>query len=126
MKYAPQASDALKYWSWFQLIFNNLLIYYALVHIAEFSYFDLLMYTIFIGLSIFAYTSLMDRDLIAVIAEFAKAALGFALIVRLGGWFGADEYICGATIGMSIYIILSLSATLYFSFGEERYKIKQA
>ncbi len=126
VKYEPQASNSLKYWSWFQLIFNNLLIYYALVHIAEFSCFDLLMYTIFIGLSIFAYTSLMDRDLIAVIAEVVKAILGFTLIIRAGSWFGAEEYISGANIGISLYILFSFFATFYFSLGEKRYKIKQA
>ena len=63
----------------------------------------------------------MDRDLISVIAEVFKACLGLILIVRLGGWFGVDDYIPGATVIMITYIIASLLATLYFNFGEKRY-----
>ena len=126
VKYEPQASTLLKRWSWFQLLFNNLLIYYALIHIADFSFFDLAMYALFIAFSIFAYTSLMDRDLISVIAEIFKVTLGLILIVRLGGWFSVDEYIPGATIIMIVYIISSLIATLYFNFGERRYTTVEA
>ena len=121
VKYEPQSSLSLKYWSWFQLIINNLLIYYALVHIADMNYFDLLMYAIFVSLSIFSYTSLMDRDLIAVMAETAKVILGVVLIIRLDGWFGADAYIAGATLLLCIYMACSFCATLYFSFVEKRY-----
>lgn len=119
-KYAPPASPNLKAWSWFQLIFNNALIYYALIHIASFSYFNLLMYALFIGLSIFAYTSLMDRHPIAVATEIAKAALGISLIYRLEGWFDIDDYISGATIIMIVYILVSLIASYYFTYIERR------
>jgi len=63
----------------------------------------------------------MDRDLISVIAEIFKTTLGLILIVRLGGWFGVDEFIPGATTLMIVYIIGSLLATIYFNFGEKRY-----
>jgi len=68
----------------------------------------------------------MDRDLISVIAEIFKVTLGLILIVRLGGWFGVEEYIPGATIIMIIYIISSFIATLYFNFGEKRYTTVEA
>lgn len=119
-KYAPYASPGLKSWSWFQLIANNGLIYYALIHIAEFSYFNLMMYAIFIGLSIFAYTSLMDRHPIALLTEGLKVLFGFTLIYRLNGWFGVDEYLNGATAMMVVYIIVSLGMSIYFTQWEKR------
>lgn len=119
-KYQPETSSSLKSWSWTQLIINNALIFYMLVHIADFSYMDLLMYVIFIGVSVFAYTSLMDRDFIAVPAEVIKFTLGIVLIYRLGSWFGMDDYFSGATLSMAIYMVISLGASLYFTFVESR------
>lgn len=117
-KYEPAASTLMKAWSWFQLIFNNLLLYYILVHIADFSIGDVAMYLLFIALAIFAYTSLMDKDLINVPFEIIKAVLGITLIWRLDGWYGLDQYIPGATVIMVVYIGTSLMMSLYFTFIE--------
>ena len=124
VKYEPLTSFQLKFWSWFQLIFNNILIYYALIHIADFSSIDLISYAAFIALSIFAYTSLMDRDFIAIIAESLKAIFGITLIIRMGSWFNADVYIAGSTLIMISYIIISWAAAFYFTFVENRYQLK--
>jgi alkylglycerol monooxygenase len=119
-KYSPYASPLLKAWSWFQLILCNFLVFYMLLHITDFGYVDLMMYVIFIAISIFAYTSLMDRDLIAIPAETIKLTLGFVLIYRLGSWFQMDEVIPGATLMMAAYMVISFVLSLYFTFVESR------
>lgn len=117
-KYAPPASAFLQAWSWAQLIIHNLLIYYALVSIADFQYSDLIWYVVFLMVSIFAYTTLMDRNPLAVPVELLKVVIGGFLIYRMGGWFMLETQISGATTLMIIYLVVSALLTIYFSFYE--------
>lgn len=118
-KYMPYATSGLKYWSWFQLVFFNLMLYYILVHIADFRLVDIFSCLGFIAVSIFSYTSLMDRDFIAVPMEIAKVIIGFVLIARMGGWYRMDEWVFdGATYAVAGYLIVSLVVTGYYSFYE--------
>jgi len=70
-------------------------------------------------ISIFAFTSMMDRHPIAFPVELAKLAIGIALIYRMGGWYMMDSYISGATYMMIIYMGLSVLLTGYFSYVEK-------
>lgn len=114
VKYNPDTTPSLRAWSWFQLIFCNLLLYYMLTHIADFGAADILIYSVFIFLAIFAYTSLMDNDFIAIIAELAKFGWGTYIIVQQGDWFGLDTMVPGSTIIIGLYLIVSLILTMLF------------
>lgn len=122
-KYDSQTSTALQYWTWFQLVFNNLLIYYLLSTIADYSFPNVLLYAAFLMVSIFGYTSLMDKHRIAVGAEFIKLVFGSVLIWRMGGWFTLDQIIPGATVMIAVYLVLSLVISIYFikTEGENRF-----
>lgn len=120
VKYDTPTSSGLKLWAWFQLIFHNLLMYHMLVNIANLGYGDLLLYATFLFLSIFAYTSLMDRHPIAVIAEGAKFLFGAYIIAQVGGWYGLEGIIPGAAAIVGLYIIVSLGLTIYYTFFEGR------
>ena len=115
-KYETTYDSGLKAWAWFQLIFHNLLMYYMLVRIADLGFTDVVMYASFLFLSIFAYTSLMDRHPIAVIAEGVKFIFGAYILTQVGGWYGMENLIPGAGIIIGIYIGTSLVITLYYTF----------
>lgn len=115
-KYESSATPGLKAWAWFQLIFHNLLMYYMLVNIADLGYLDVILYATFLFLSIFAYTSLMDRHPIAVLAEGVKLFFGAYIITQSGGWYGMDSVIPGATFIIGAYIAISMGVTLYYTF----------
>ncbi len=117
-KYDPKVSSALQIWSWIQLVINNLLMYYILVSIADFQFVDILLYCTFLMISIFAYTTLMDKHIWAVWAEIVKMAFGIFLIVRMDGWYALDGIIPGATAMVITYLIISTGITLYFSYFE--------
>lgn len=121
-KYEPEASNFLKGWSWFQLVIHNLLMYHMLVYIADFQFIDLLWYSAFLAISIFAYTTLMDRHPWAVGAEAVKAVLGLFLIYRMDGWFLLDNVFNGATWMIIIYLLASLGLTVYFTYYEKKLK----
>ena len=120
-KYNTPYSLLLLYWSWFQLLLHNLLIYYMLFHIADFPFVDIFTYCSFIMLSIFAYTTLMDRHQLAVPLELAKLLLGGALVYQMNGWYLMDEYVfSGATNFLMAYLVLSAAITIYISWFEQK------
>lgn len=119
-KYDSHASRLLTAWSWAQLVIHNLLMFYMLVHIADFQYSDVLLYAGFLFVSIFAYTTLMDQHKMALPIEALKLLLGLFLIYKMDGWFMMDEYIMsGATAIISIYFMLSSALTAYFLYYEK-------
>ncbi len=120
VKYEKPYDLGLKAWAWFQLIFTNLLMYFMLINIAELNVAHITLYATFLFISIFAYTSLMDRHPVAVFAEITKVGLGIYIITQLGGWFGLEEWIPAATLFMGLYIGISMAITIYYSFFERR------
>lgn len=118
-KYNPYASNFLKGWSWMQLVVNSLLMYFLLAQIGEFGVEEITMYSIFLFISIFAYTTLMDRHVLAVPTELLKLAIGVWIIYQTGGWFSLDTVIGGATFFMLFYMFVSALLTIYFIFFEK-------
>lgn len=119
-KYHTPASPFLVAWSWAQLLCTLALMGYVLLHVAQFAFVDVFLYATFLMLSIFAYTALMDRHWVAVLAEFLKVGFGFYLIHRMNGWYDLDVLLPHATLGVMAYLVLSLLLTLYFSWIEKK------
>lgn len=113
-KYDTPASIPLQAWSWFQLIFHNVLIYFILSNITEFSFQHICLYVIFLMVSIFAFTTVMDKHDLAIPVEVIKTVIGVTILSFLGAWFLMDSIIPGFTIIMSIYLIMSFIMTIYF------------
>lgn len=116
-KYDTKASPALHVWSWVQITMTLLFISYLFGNIASINALNayyIYIYGLFIFLSVYAYTDLMDRNKYAIVWEVIKNSLGIAIILQTGDWFGADalspvlKYIIGA------YFILSTMVTLWF------------
>lgn len=108
-KYRIPTATWLLAWFWAQLILHVALEMYLFAHISDYGYGDILAYGLFLGVSIFAYTSLMDRHWVALPFEVAKVALGAFLMYRLNGWYAMDQYLPHATVLMGLYLALSLS-----------------
>ena len=117
-KYDTTASRFFIGWSWTQFVLTLLLMYHLLVGIADFSFNDVLFYATFLMISIFSYTTLMDRHRGAIPVEIVRAALGLGLIYHLGGWFGLEEWLAGIVLILATYFVISLGMTVYFSLFE--------
>ena len=118
-KYDSNPSDFLKGWSWFQLIFHNLLMYFLLTQFGKFEAIDIMWYSIFLFVSIFSYTTLMDRHVFAIPAEVIKLTLGLWIIYTVGAWYNLDEIFAGGSILMMVYLVVSMLLTFYFIFFEK-------
>jgi alkylglycerol monooxygenase len=114
-KYQPPSSTLLQAWSWFQLIFHFMLMMYAFNRIAEFSFTNSVLHGGFIVLSVFAYTTLMDRSRWAIWAEGVKLLVATVLLYSLDGWFFIDDFINGGSLLMAGYFLLSFLMSFLFS-----------
>jgi sterol desaturase/sphingolipid hydroxylase (fatty acid hydroxylase superfamily) len=117
VKYDSNPSQGLKIWSWIQLAIHFSLIFHILITFVQFEYLQVMLYAGFLMVSIFAYTSLMDRSKMAIWAELIKAVFGFGLLLWQGGWFGLNE-IPGASYLVAAYFIISITITSLFLFTE--------
>lgn len=119
-KYDVPSSAVMKAWSWLQLIIHNLLMYFILVRIGDFNLFQIGLYASFLMVSIFAYTSLMDRHIVSLPMEIIKNVLGFILMYKMDGWFGIDTFMNGLSVAIGTYFVISLILNFYFLFFESR------
>jgi sterol desaturase/sphingolipid hydroxylase (fatty acid hydroxylase superfamily) len=119
-KYATNASFLFTAWSWFQLVVTVATMYYLLVHIAKLNFLEIVEYASFLMISIFAYTSLMDKHSMALYAEIIKCGLGFYILWQLKGWFGLDSIIPNISYAFGVYLLCSLLLTYYFLYLEKQ------
>ena len=123
VKYAPPITGNLKAWSWFQFVIMNVFTMHLLLNIVEIPFDGLLLYGLFLGLMIYAYTALMDQDRFAFLFEVLKVAFGIGIIVYSGGWFGAEQTTAMVPMVVAGYLIVSLGVVGYFSFRESSIEV---
>ncbi len=120
LKYDTHASTGLIAWSWMQLVLTIILMGYILLNVADFEFVDVFLYAVFLMISIFAYTALMDKHWVALPAEIIKLAFGLFLIYRMNGWYDLDLLLPNATAYITVYLGSSFLVTLYFTFSEQK------
>jgi len=113
-KYDTEGSIGLKIWSFLQLTITVVMTLFMFNHIADYNFAFILLGGLFVMVSVFAYTTLMDRHQFAIVPEMIKVAIGMVLISTIGGWFGISSIV------FSIYLLLSLGLTAYFSFVDKK------
>jgi len=115
-KYETEGSLLFKGWCWVQFFISSALTLYMFSQIANFWFAYVLLGGLFIMVSIFAYTTLMDGHRMALIAEIIKVGLGIFLLITMGSWFNLNEVFSLATVFFIAYIILSLCVTIYYCY----------
>lgn len=113
-KYAPEASVALRTWTWIQFLFTFALINYFFINIANIGTPNIFVYGGFLFLCVFAYTELMDKNPYAWAWEALKNAIGLFLIYQ-NGWFGMSETMPWGTVALASYFVLSSIVVALFA-----------
>lgn len=116
-KYDTKASPSLHVWSWVQITMTLLFISYLFGNIAPINALNasyIYVYGLFVFLSVYAYTELMDRNKYAIVWELIKNSLGIAIILQTGDWFGATALSPFIKYGVGTYFLLSTIVTLWF------------
>ena len=119
-KYDTIASPLFKVWAVGQLLITLLLMMFLFNNIGTIPFSSVLLYGLFLFVNIFAYTSLMDGNLIGIAAEVFKFALGIIILyINDYQWFNIDNSIPSGTMIVLGYLVLSLTSSAYFYLYEK-------
>ena len=114
IKYHTDISKGLLWWSWFQFILTNLFLYHLILQFASLDAMQILLYSIFLFLSIFGFTSLMDVHVIGLIFESVKSLFGLFIIWFTRGWFGLENQLPMSSTILSAYLLTAAFLAVYF------------
>jgi len=114
-KYGPQLPKWLQVWSWFQFVFTFLTMMYMFNMLTTIVYSQALIFGGFIALSIFSYTTLMDRHRWALAVELLRVAVGVGIVLWQGDWFLLGTHVPFGAQLLLAYLALSLAVTYYFT-----------
>ena len=121
-KYDPVYSAAFVGWSFFQMASNLALLCFFFYRMGALPYKESLLYGGFLMVSIFAYTSVMDKKAYGVLATFVQAAFGISIIMLTGDWFGMKDIWPSFTTILIGYMAITALAALAFMLTEFRTK----
>ena len=114
-KFNPNHSKAMEIWSVFQLLLMLPYLFYLFGNIASIGSPGIFYYGLFIFLSVYSLTELMDGNNYAIVWEIIKTIYVIWLISDQQGWFGAEK-ISSVIPGIIVFIqLLGILAAFYFS-----------
>ncbi|MEA1786859.1 sterol desaturase family protein [Arenibacter sp. GZD96] len=117
-KYATPWSSFFKVYIVGQLLANlcfMLFLFYNFEHIGSS---NSLIYGIFILLSVFSYTALMDQHRYAIWSELFRALAGVFFIIVSGNWFGINVLFVSGDRWVLLYFVTTILGSVYFGFWE--------
>ena len=120
-KYDTPASKPQLFWYWIQILLTLFFISYLFGNIAyinSLNPFYIYIYGIFIFLSVYAYTDLMDLNKHAWIFETIKNLFGAAILLYIGDWFGSSKWSLGINYVLFGYFVAATLITYYLSRKE--------
>jgi sterol desaturase/sphingolipid hydroxylase (fatty acid hydroxylase superfamily) len=124
-KYDPETSFLLKAWCWFQLGALLLFISYLFGNIAKIGPPMIYVYGLFVFLSVYALTDLLDQNRYAYVWEIIRSGLGIGILVITNNWFGIRQYGDGMVGILAAYFAVSLAGVFYISkFGKHPLELK--
>ncbi len=119
-KYQTEATRSMAWYVVFQLLATTLLIMLMFHNFSNLGRQDLLFYGIFLLVSVYGFTSMMDKAWYAPIVEILRSLIGLSLIVYTGSWFGAAEVIPMGKELVMLYFVITFMATIYFARYEDK------
>jgi len=117
-KYMPSTSIYLKIWAWTQLIVTFLLTMFLIVQIAVIAKTAVFVYASFIFLTVYSYTSLMDKSKYAYFIELLRLFYALLIINFYGGWFVLNNFVHQGTSILLVYFIFSAIISIAFDHFE--------
>ena len=117
-KYGNQHSELLKYWSVFQLFSTLGLISYLFGNIGTIGLPNIFVFGLFIFLTVYSYTELMDTSKFSVFWEGLRFLFALGILYFYGDWFGMSALIPYSNLILIAYFSLSLVMSSYFVFVE--------
>ncbi len=114
-KYDPQTSPTLKAWSWFHLVVLLLFISYLFGNIASIGSPMIYLYGLFIFLSVYAITDLLDNNRYAFVWEIIRSGIGLAILITTRDWFGLKQFSPWSLWVLAIFFVVSMVGAFLMS-----------
>lgn len=121
-KYDSQISKALQIWVTVQTVIILFMGAHFFGSIAAIGSPGIFWYGLFIFLSVYSLTELMDGHPRSWIYEAWRVGFGFYFLVVQKDWFKLDLYFSGSSTLIAVYFFITLAGVLYFNFAELRKK----
>ncbi|WP_394758761.1 sterol desaturase family protein [Flavobacterium sp.] len=113
-KFGTENSNKLIAWSVTQLLITLLFITYLFDNIAKIGLPSIFIYGLFIFITIYSYTELMDKNKYSFLWEIIRFTFAIAILNYYGDWFGLDSLIPIGTYIVMGYLAVSLIVNIYF------------
>lgn len=117
-KYGTNNSPLLTYWSVSQVLITLLFVAYLFNNVASIGIPTIFIYGLFILLTIYSYTDLMDKSRFSVYWEALRMLFAFGIIYYFGDWFGLNVTLPIGTYLIIVYLLSSFTMSLYFAVFE--------
>jgi hypothetical protein len=105
-KFDTRLPSPILAWAWVRLAVTLVLILDLFFRFGAIGLPGVYLYGLFLGVTIFGLTAMLDRARYAVIADGLGAALALWLMAREGGaWFGAPV---GVAMGVAVFVVMSV------------------
>ncbi|MFM8911712.1 MAG: sterol desaturase family protein [Flammeovirgaceae bacterium] len=123
-KYDPQTSRVLTAWSWFQLVALLLFISYLFSNIATIGSPMIYVYGLFIFLSVYAITDLLDNNPYAYLWEIIRSGMGLGILLKTNDWFGLHQVAPASIWVLVVFFMISIvGAYLITKADTEKQKV---
>ena len=119
-KYRFQNPTNLVVWSLIQLLVTFAGITYFFGQLGSIGSPHIFVYGLFVILTVYSYTELMDRKNYALFWESTRLIFGLGIINYYGDWFGLNRFISWGNYLVIGYFILSLLVNIFFVTVEFR------
>ncbi|MEO8516664.1 MAG: sterol desaturase family protein [Flavobacterium sp.] len=113
-KFGTENSNKLIYWSLTQMLVTLLFISYLFNNLAEIGLPNIFIYGVFIFVTVYSYTELMDKNKFSFIWESIRFVFGIGIITYCGDWFGLNTILPFGNYIVLGYLSLSLAMSVYF------------
>jgi sterol desaturase/sphingolipid hydroxylase (fatty acid hydroxylase superfamily) len=117
-KFDPGYSAAFTAWALLQMIATLALLCFFFYRSGSISHTESVIYGGFLLLSVFAYTSVMDKKAYGVVATMIQTAIAIGVILETGDWFGLKNIWAAGPTMLIIYFSATVVSSIYFQFTE--------
>lgn len=114
-KYQPSHSNLLTYYSIIQLFVTLGFVSFLFANVASIGLPTIFIYGLFVFVTIYSLTELMDTNPNAYFFELFRAFLGIGILYFYGDWFGLNQHFLVGNYILGMYFIVSFMISYYFS-----------
>lgn len=118
-RYKTASTKVLNGYAIFQLAVTMAFVLFMFYNFSNIPFEGLILFSGFIFVGIYGYTSVMDRKSSAVWIEVIRGILGISLIVVTNDWFGINSYLSWGGLLVSFYFLVTIFGGIYFTYFEK-------